>query len=132
MAERRHGDGHIHPLSALQHYLFCPRQCALIHVEQAWAENRLTAEGRVLHEATSEVGAEKRRGVRVVTAMPLVSRRLGVSGIADLVEMHKDERRPMAALPGRVQARQTQEHTGRTKCNSAPKPWRWKRCSKSR
>ncbi len=79
------------PLSALQHYLFCQRQCALIHVEQAWAENRLTAEGRVLHEATSEVGAEKRRGVRVVTAMPLVSRRLGVSGIADLVEMHKDD-----------------------------------------
>ena len=45
----------------------------------------------MLHEATSEVGAEKRRGVRVVTAMPLVSRLLGVSGIADLVEMHKDE-----------------------------------------
>jgi CRISPR-associated exonuclease Cas4 len=79
------------PLSALQHHLFCPRQCALIHVEQAWAENRLTAEGRVLHEATSEIGAEKRRGVRVVTSMPLVSRRLGVSGIADLVEMHGDE-----------------------------------------
>jgi CRISPR-associated exonuclease Cas4 len=76
------------PLSALQHYLFCPRQCALIHVEQAWAENRLTAEGRVLHEATAEAGTEKRRGVRVVTAMPLVSKRLGVSGIADLVEMH--------------------------------------------
>jgi len=79
------------PLSALQHYLFCPRQCALIHVEQAWAENRFTAEGRVLHEATSEIGAEKRRGVRVVTAMPLVSKRLGVSGIADLVEMHKSD-----------------------------------------
>lgn len=76
-------------LSALQHYLFCPRQCALIHVEQAWAENRFTAEGRVLHEVTAEIGAEKRRGVRVVTAMPLVSRCLGVSGIADLVEMHK-------------------------------------------
>lgn len=79
------------PLSALQHYLFCPRQCALIHVEQAWAENRFTAEGRVLHEATAEAGTEKRRGVRVVTAMPLASRRLGVSGIADLVEMHQGE-----------------------------------------
>ena len=77
------------PLSALQHMLYCPRQCALIHVEQAWAENRFTAEGRVLHEATAEIGHEQRRGVRVVTAMPLVSRRLGVSGIADLVEMHK-------------------------------------------
>lgn len=79
------------PLSALQHYLYCPRQCALIHVEQAWAENRFTAEGRVLHEATSELGSQKRRGVRVVTAMPLVSHRLGVSGIADLVEMHQQE-----------------------------------------
>lgn len=79
------------PLSALQHYLYCPRQCALIHVEQAWAENRFTAEGRVLHEATSEIGTETRRGVRVVTSMPLVSRRLGVSGIADLVEMHKSD-----------------------------------------
>jgi CRISPR-associated exonuclease Cas4 len=84
-------EGDLIPLSALQHFLFCPRQCALIHVEQAWAENRFTAEGRVLHEATSEIGAEKRRGVRVVTAMPLVSHRLGVSGIADLVEMHKGE-----------------------------------------
>ena len=79
------------PLSALQHYLFCPRQCALIHVEQAWAENQFTAEGRVLHEATAEIGTEKRRGVRVVTAMPLVSHRLGVSGVADLVEMHKSD-----------------------------------------
>jgi CRISPR-associated exonuclease Cas4 len=78
------------PLSALQHYLYCPRQCALIHVEQAWAENQYTAEGRVLHEATSAAGTEKRRGVRVVTAMPLASKRLGVSGIADLVEMHKE------------------------------------------
>lgn len=79
------------PLSALQHHLFCPRQCALIHIEQAWAENRLTAEGRVLHEATAEIGTEMRRGVRIVTAMPLTSRRLGVSGIADLVEMHKGD-----------------------------------------
>lgn len=84
-------EGDLIPLSALQHFLYCPRQCALIHVEQAWAENRFTAEGRVLHEATAEAGTEKRRGVRVVTAMPLVSRRLGVSGIADLVEMHKSD-----------------------------------------
>jgi len=84
-------DDDLLPLSALQHHLFCPRQCALIHVEQAWAENSFTAEGRVLHAATSELGAETRRGVRVVTSMPLVSRRLGVSGIADLVELHTVE-----------------------------------------
>lgn len=92
MADAQHiAESDLVPLSALQHYLFCPRQCALIHVEQAWAENRFTAEGRVLHEATNEIGTEKRRGVRVVTAMPLVSKRLGVSGIADLVEMHKTD-----------------------------------------
>lgn len=77
-------------LSALQHYLYCPRQCALIHVEQLWSENRFTAEGRVLHEATSEVGTEVRRGIRLVSAMPLVSRRLNVAGVADLVELHRD------------------------------------------
>ncbi len=82
-------DADLVSLSALQHYLFCPRQCALIHVEQAWAENRFTAEGHVLHEATAELGTEKRRGVRVVTAMPLVSQRLGVTGIGDLVELHR-------------------------------------------
>lgn len=75
-------------LSALQHYLFCPRQCALIHVEQVWAENALTAEGRIMHEATAAAGHETRRGVRVATAMPLASAALGVSGIADLVELH--------------------------------------------
>jgi CRISPR-associated exonuclease Cas4 len=79
------------PLSALQHYLFCPRQCALIHVEQLWSENRFTAEGRILHEATAQAGVEMRRGVRTVAAMPIASRSLGVSGIADVVEMHKDE-----------------------------------------
>jgi len=85
------------PLSALQHYLYCPRQCALIHVEQLWSENHFTAEGRILHEATSEAAIETRRGVRTVTAMPIASRRLGVLGIADVVEMHKDDaghRRP--------------------------------------
>ncbi len=81
-------DSDLIALSALQHHLFCSRQCALIHVEQAWSENALTAEGRLLHERTSEPGHEVRRGVRVATAMPLVSRRLGVSGIADLVELH--------------------------------------------
>lgn len=51
-------------LSALQHYLFCPRQCALIHIEQIWSENVYTAEGRVLHEQADKPHAESRRGVR--------------------------------------------------------------------
>lgn len=75
-------------LSALQHYLFCPRQCALIHNEQAWVENAATAEGRVAHERVHAAESEMRRGVRTVTGMPLRSNRLGVTGVADVVELH--------------------------------------------
>lgn len=78
-------------LSALQHYLYCPRQCALIHVEQVWAENAATAEGRVVHERVHSTAGETRRGVRTVTGMPLRSARLGITGIADVVELHRDE-----------------------------------------
>jgi CRISPR-associated exonuclease Cas4 len=85
-------DADLVALSALQHYLFCPRQCALIHVEQAWAENAATAEGRVAHERVHATEAETRRGVRTVTGMPLRSDRLGVAGIADLVELRRDGR----------------------------------------
>jgi CRISPR-associated exonuclease Cas4 len=83
-------DSDLIPLSALQHYLFCPRQCALIHIEQVWAENIATAEGRVAHERVHAAQSEMRRGVRTVTGMPLRSRRLGVSGIADVVELRRD------------------------------------------
>ena len=76
------------PLSALQHYIYCPRQCALIHVERQWAENRQTAEGRILHDRSDRSGVEQRHGVRVVTALPLSAPQLGISGIADVVEFH--------------------------------------------
>lgn len=82
-------DADLIALSALQHYLFCPRQCALIHSEQAWAENAATAEGRVAHERVHAVESETRRGVRTVTGMPLRSNRLGVTGVADVVELHR-------------------------------------------
>ena len=82
-------DADLIALSALQHYLYCPRQCALIHIEQAWAENIATAEGRVAHERVHAVESEVRRGVRTVTGMPLRSDRLGVTGIADVVELQR-------------------------------------------
>jgi CRISPR-associated exonuclease Cas4 len=81
-------DADLIALSALQHFLFCPRQCALIHVEQLWAENVATAEGQIVHERVHEIEAEIRRGVRTVTSMPLRCRALGVSGIADVVELY--------------------------------------------
>lgn len=79
------------PLSALQHYLYCPRQCALIHLEQQWAENRQTAEGRLLHQRADVFRAERRRGVRTVTAMPLLALELGIVGKADAVEFQCTE-----------------------------------------
>ncbi|AMN45532.1 CRISPR-associated protein Cas4 [Steroidobacter denitrificans] len=79
------------PLSALQHFLYCPRQCALIHLEQQWAENRQTAEGRLLHERVDTPRAEHRRGVRTVSAMPLLSLDLGITGKADVVEFHNTD-----------------------------------------
>ncbi|EWY39810.1 CRISPR-associated protein Cas4 [Skermanella stibiiresistens SB22] len=82
------------PLSALQHYLFCPRQCALIHVERQWAENRLTAEGRVLHERVDLGGKSTPRGVRTVRSMPLRCHRLGIGGVADVVELRGPGRQP--------------------------------------
>lgn len=83
-------DDDLIPLSALQHYLYCPRQCALIHIERLWAENQHTAEGRVLHERTDQPRSERRRGVRSVSAMPLCEPHLGITGVADMVEFHAD------------------------------------------
>jgi CRISPR-associated exonuclease Cas4 len=77
-------------ISALQHYIFCPRQCALIHTEQAWGENRLTAEGRIMHERVHEAGNETRGTVRTARGLPLRSLRLGIVGMADMVEFHKE------------------------------------------
>lgn len=80
------------PLSALQHYLFCPRQCALIHVEQLWAEDAATMEGRLLHDKADSGRPERRAGVRIVRGMALRSVALGVSGKADVVELHSSDR----------------------------------------
>ena len=73
-------------LSALQHYAFCPRQCALIHNEQAWAENYLTAQGRSLHERVDSGEPETRKGVRFERSVHVSAQRLGISGIIDMVE----------------------------------------------
>ncbi len=77
------------PLSALQHFAFCPRQCALIHVERQWAENTRTAEGRVLHDRTHEAGHESRGPLRIARALALQSAALGIHGVADVVEFHR-------------------------------------------
>lgn len=95
------------PLSALQHLIFCSRQCALIYLEQVWEENLYTAEGRVLHDKAHRGGAESRRDVRVATAVRLASHKLRLSGQADILEFHRsneaydgDGRLVSLSLPG--------------------------------
>ena len=74
------------PISALQHFIVCPRQCALIHLERVWIDDERTAEGRVEHERVDRGGAETRGPVRRAYGVPLRSLRLGLAGKADVVE----------------------------------------------
>ena len=76
-------------LSSLQHFMFCERQCALIHIEQLWSENLFTAEGRIMHDKADSNKFESRGNVRIDYSVPLRSLRLGLVGKADVVEFHK-------------------------------------------
>lgn len=78
------------PISALQHILYCSRQCALIHLEQAWAENRFTAEGNQMHTRAHDAPDESRPGIRITHSLPVSSRTIGISGQCDVVEFHQD------------------------------------------
>lgn len=89
------------PLSALQHLAFCERQCCLIHIEQAWAENRLTAEGRILHERVHGQEAESRGDVYIVRGLKMHSLALGLTGVADVVEFHRTEDEAGIKLSGK-------------------------------
>lgn len=80
------------PLSALQHWAYCPRQCGLIHLEQVFADNIHTARGQAVHHLVDTPGYEIKSGVRVERALPLWSDRLNLIGKADLVEFHPDGR----------------------------------------
>lgn len=80
-------------LSGIQHYAFCPRQWALIHIEDMWQENYLTASGRVLHnKAHSGDLVEKRGDLIILRSVKVSSSRLGISGECDVVEFHKSEK----------------------------------------
>ena len=88
------------PLSGIQHFLFCRRQWALIHVEQQWKENALTAEGRIMHKRVDDpFFTETRNGVVTARSVPVASYRLGLSGICDVVEF--TESPDGVKLPGR-------------------------------
>ncbi len=79
-------------LSGIQHYCFCPRQWALIHIEQQWNENRLTAEGELIHSRAHDRLADEKRGDHICShGMPVFSSELGVRGVCDVVEFTRCE-----------------------------------------
>lgn len=78
------------PVSALQHWAYCPRQCGLIHLEQAFDQNVHTLRGNAVHAQVDQTGMELRNGLRIVRALPLWSERLGLVGKADVVEFEQD------------------------------------------
>jgi CRISPR-associated exonuclease Cas4 len=92
------------PISGLQHLQFCERQWGLIHIEQQWEENRLTAEGRILHERVHDAGTEARPGVVTARGLRISCLRLGLTGQADAVEFQGVQPGADGAveLPGRA------------------------------
>lgn len=84
-------------ISALQHYAYCPRQFALIHVEQAWEENRFTAEGRILHERVDSGEKEQRGALRYERGVQLVSQQHRIRGKMDLLEIESAD--PLRYFP---------------------------------
>jgi len=86
-------------ISALSQFSYCNRRCALIHIEQVWAENRLTAEGRLMHERVHEEGNESRGDVRIARGVPLRSLELGIVGMADVVEFHRIDKNQWQPFP---------------------------------
>jgi CRISPR-associated exonuclease Cas4 len=110
------------PISALQHLLFCERQCALIHVERLWAENPLTVEGRHLHERVDEEPGESRGDLRITRGLLLRNLRLGLTGRADVVELHRlpadaspEDGAELPGLPGRWRPFPVEYKRGRPK-----------------
>lgn len=81
-------------LSGIQHFSFCRRQWALIHIEQQWDENLRTVEGNLFHQKAHDgYSSEKRKDVIISRGMPVFSRKMGVSGVCDIVEFHRDDER---------------------------------------
>jgi CRISPR-associated exonuclease Cas4 len=88
------------PVSAIEHFSYCPRQCALIHIEQTFEENVFTMRSHDVHERVDDGEGSVSDGVHTVRAMPLRSRRLGLTGKADAVEMRPEGPYPVEYKPG--------------------------------
>lgn len=93
-------------LSALQHYVFCPRQCALIHVDDVWRDNVFTVRGNILHEKVDTDTFETRGALKTVRALKIHSIRLGLSGKCDVVEFRSSTGGMQEVLPVEFKAGQ--------------------------
>lgn len=94
-------DDELIAVSAIEHYAYCARQCALIHVDQVWDENVFTVRGVLAHERIDIPGSELVGGVRFERALPIWSERLGIIGKADLVEFRDAGPYPVEYKAGR-------------------------------
>ena len=96
-------DSTLFPLSAITHYSFCPRRCALVHTERLWSDNYFTASGENLHAVVDQGVPESRRERRIARNLSLKSTALGVFGIADVVEFLRDDETgvPVRGWPGK-------------------------------
>ncbi len=103
-------------ISALEHWSYCPRQCALIHVEQTFDENLYTLRGRAVHKRVDEPVVEEQAGVRIERALPLWSKALGLIGKADVVEFHGETVYPVEYKHG---PHREQEHDDLQLCAQA-------------
>lgn len=92
------------PISALEHFSYCPRQCALIHIERVFEENVYTLRGRAIHERVDEPGIECIAGVRIERSLPVWSHRIGLTGKADVVEFNLGVPFPIDYKHGRRRA----------------------------
>jgi CRISPR-associated exonuclease Cas4 len=88
-------------ISALEHYAYCPRQCALIHIEQTFTENVHTLRGNALHERADQPITRQEEGIRVERGLPLWSQKLGLIGKADVVEFHGEVPYPVEYKKGK-------------------------------
>jgi CRISPR-associated exonuclease Cas4 len=88
-------------ISALNQYVFCPRRCALMHVEGIWSDNEHTAKGTILHKNADERGYETAREAKCLRALPLYSEKYGLNGRADIVEIHAGEMIPVEYKKGK-------------------------------
>ncbi len=110
------------PISALQHLIFCERQCALIHLERQWADNVLTLEGSLQHRRVDRDGPrlEQQGELRIARSMALRSLRWGLTGYADVVELHPEpEGARLAGLKGRWRPLPVEHKRGRPKAGDA-------------